>query len=685
MRFGMTPVRLAVVVPVYGNEPTLRTLHERILAATRDLPVELTIQYVNDRSPDNSQAVLEELAALDPRARVIRLSRNHGSFVAIAAGLNEVRDHDATCIIAADLQDPPEIIPELFQKWCDGAKVVLGVRRTREDPFLSQMFSRAFNWIFRKAVMSQMPAGGFDLCLIDRQVVEVLLESSEKQSSLVGLILWSGFDRATVSFDRAKRSVGRSMWTFTRKLDYAVNSIVSFSALPLKGMLVMGVGIMAASLAYMLVVLAAWTFGGVPQKGWTPLMLTQLFTLATTMAAFGVIGAYLWNTLEQVRKRPLFIVDKRLGGQLHDQPASGRTPFYDSPAVSAAVRQSLTESAQRVLGSNSLILGPEVARFEAFFAATFGLGHVVGVANGTDAITLALWALNVPAGSLVAVSAISAPATAVAVLRAGMRPVFVDVTPDLLVMDPKALQSALPLGIKAVVPVHLYGNPCDMAAIGDLAGKWGIPVIEDCAQSAGGSLAGKSLGGFAEAAAFSFYPTKNLGAYGDGGAVAVRDSALAERVRRMRFYGQDRHGQCLEQGMNSRLDELQAVLLLERLKVLDAHNQERVSIAGTYDAALRDLNPVPSLPGRIPHLYVVRPDDRQGLRDHLRKAGVDTGEHYPLSLNKHGYLAANGLDAGCPVAEEACARVLSLPCYPGLSRASQARVVDACRAWIEKE
>jgi dTDP-4-amino-4,6-dideoxygalactose transaminase len=682
MLVGLNPVRLAVVVPVYGNEPTLRTLHQRILDATRNLPVELTVQYVNDRSPDNSQAVLEDLAARDPRVRVILLSRNHGSFVAITAGLNEVRDHDAVCILAADLQDPPEIIPELFAKWREGAKVVLGVRRTREDPLLSRMFSSVFNWFFRKVVMPQMPVGGFDLCLIDRQVVDVVLESSEKQSSLVGLILWSGFERAMVSFDRAKRPIGRSMWTFARKLDYAVNSIVGFSALPLKGLLLLGVGLMGASLAYLVVVLAVWAMGGVDQQGWTSLMLVQLVILATTMAGFGVIGAYLWNTLEQVRKRPLFIVEKRLGGQVPEPDVSGSVGFYDSSAVSAPVRLSLAESARRVLESNSLILGREVARFETMFAAALGLGHAVGVANGTDAITLALWALDVPVGSLVAVPAISAPATAVAVLRAGMRPVFVDVTPDHLVMDPEALARALPLGLKAVVPVHLYGNPCDIPSILEVTRNAGIPVIEDCAQSAGSTLDGKSLGSLTEAAAFSFYPTKNLGAYGDAGAVALRDPELAKRVKRMRFYGQDAHGQCLEPGLNSRLDELQAALLSERLKVLDAHNMERKSIAKMYDEALTDLDPVPSLPGRIQHLYVVRPDDRQGLRNHLRAVGVATGVHYPLPLNKHGYLAANGLDTGCPVAEGACARVLSLPIYPGLSRASQARVVDACRAWI---
>ncbi|MBI4804910.1 MAG: DegT/DnrJ/EryC1/StrS family aminotransferase [Desulfovibrio sp.] len=684
MSHGLNPCRLAVVVPVYGNEPTLRTLHQRILDATRDFPAELTIQYVNDRSPDNSQAVLEELAAGDSRVRVLLLSRNHGSFVAITAGINEVRDHDATCIIAADLQDPPEIIPELISKWREGAKVVLGVRRTRDDPFLSQLFSRAFNWLFRKAVMSQMPVGGFDLCLIDRQVVEVLLQSSEKQSSLVGLILWSGFERAVVSFDRAKRPVGRSMWTFTRKLDYAVNSIVSFSALPLKGLLVTGAALMAASLAYILVVLCAWAFGGVEQQGWTSLMCVQLVMLSTSMGGLGVIGAYLWNTLEQVRKRPLFIVDKRLGGHAPQTFDTGRVALFDSVAISAPVRGSLAESAGRVLDSNALILGPEVERFETVFAAQLGLTHAVGVANGTDALTLALWAAGLGDGDVVAVPAISAPATAVAVLRAGCRPWFLDVNPDTLTLDPQGLKQAAPPGLKAVIPVHLYGNPCDMKFILALSREMGLMVIEDCAQSSGSFFEGKPCGSLGHFSAFSFYPTKNLGGFGDGGVVATADEDVARRIRRMRFYGQDDFGECVDLGINSRLDEMQAALLSEKLKILVGQNQQRKEIARRYDEALGALQPVPTLPGRAPHLYVVRVADRERFRSHMAAAGIDTGVHYPLALHRHSYLAARSLTRPCPNAEAATSQVTSLPCYPGLGRQAQDRVIEACLDWVRQ-
>jgi dTDP-4-amino-4,6-dideoxygalactose transaminase/glycosyltransferase involved in cell wall biosynthesis len=681
---GLNSCRLAVVVPVYGNEPTLRTLHQRILDATRDLPVELTIQYVNDRSPDKSQAILEELAASDPMVRVILLSRNHGSFVAITAGLNEVRDHDVMCIIAADLQDPPEIIPELFSRWREGAKVVLGVRRTREDPFLSQLFSRTFNWIFRKAVMSQMPVGGFDLCLVDRQVVEVLLQSSEKQSSLVGLILWSGFERAVVSFDRAKRPVGRSMWTFTRKLDYAVNSIVSFSALPLKGLLVMGVALMVASMVYILVVLWAWAFGEVEQQGWASLMCIQLIMLATSMGGFGILGAYLWNTLEQVRKRPLFIVDKRLGGPTATSIDIGKIELFDSVAISAPVRRSLAESFERVLDTNSLILGPEVGRFETVFAAQLGLACAVGVANGTDALTLALWAAGLGEGDVVAVPSISAAATAVAVLRAGCRPWFVDVVPDTLTLNPDGLKQQPPPGLKAVIPVHLYGNACDMESILALSRDLGLKVIEDCAQSTGSTCNGIPCGSLGHLSAFSFYPTKNLGGYGDGGIVATADAGMAQRLRRMRFYGQNEFGECVSVGINSRLDEVQAALLSEKLKLLGRQNEQRKSMARRYDKALGALRPIPTLPGRAPHLYVVRVEDRHGFRSHMAAAGIATGVHYPIPLHRHSYLAARSLAQPCPNAEAATSEVTSLPCYPGLGHQAQDRVIEVCLDWMRQ-
>lgn len=678
------PCRLAVVVPVYGNEGSLEILYERIVAAAGKANVDLTLQFVNDRSPDRSQDVLERLAARDPRVRVLLLSRNHGSFTAIAAGLSETVGHDAAVILSADLQDPPELIPEMVARWRRGRRVVLAARRKRSDPLVSRVLSAGFHWLFRKIAFKDMPPGGFDFCLIDRLVVSVILESSEKKTSLVGLILWAGFDRDVLRYDRMERAHGRSMWSMGKKLSYAFNSIAAFSSLPLRMFILLGLSMAVLSMAGGVYVAVAALAGTVSVPGWPSLMLLQLSIGSMLFLGLGILGGYLWNNLEQTRKRPLFIVDKRIGAFYG--PGSGEdllVPFFDLPRVSSAVKASLAESACRVLGARQVILAEETARFEREFAAYAGAAHVVGVSSGADALTLALWAAGLMPGDKVAVPALTAPATATAVLLAGGVPVFTDVDPQTLLMTPQTLEAAIEKGVRAAIPVHLYGNPCDMPAIASLCEKNGLILVEDCAQAVGTGIGGRHCGLFGAAGAVSFYPTKNLGAYGDAGAVLTGDPETAERLRRMRFYGQDAAGECVMQGMNGRLDELQAALLLERMKILGEQNRERQAIAAAYNKELTFLRPVPSLPGRVPHLYVVRPENREDFLSFLSGKGVGAGVHYSLPLNRHAYLAARSETLPCPAAEEACARVVSLPCFPGMRPEEIHRVIAACQSWRE--
>jgi len=530
--------------------------------------------------------------------------------------------------------------------------------------------------------MPDMPPGGFDFCLIDRRVARVVLESSEKKTSLVGLILWAGFERSVIPYERAARKHGRSMWSLGRKLAYAFHSLVAFSSLPMKLFAGLGLCVGAASVLMVAYVVLANLFGWITVPGWSALMVMQTVILATVLLGFGVIGGYLWINLEQTRRRPLFIVDKAVGQDLPSpEDRDGRVNFFSLERVSAPVRHALREAANRALHSRQIILGPEVERFEHAFAHCVGAGHAVGVANGTDAITLALWAVGVAPGSLVAVPALTAPPTAVAVLRAGCRPLFVDVDPATLLMQPSAVAQAAALGATAVIPVHLYGNVCDMPAIRAEADRLGLKVVEDCAQSTGSEAQGRHCGLWGHAGAFSFYPTKNLGAYGDGGAVVTDDAQAAARLRSMRFYGQDKSGACVLPGMNSRLDEMQAALLLERLAALPDQHAQRRAVARRYDAALAALDPVPATPGRTPHLYVARPADRAGLRRFLLEREVETGVHYPLALHRHPYLAAQGQALDCPAAEAAAARVVSLPCYPGIPAGHVERVVTACLEW----
>jgi len=685
--------KIAIVIPVYGNAESIAELYRQLDEVLKGRNVDPIFLFVNDRSPDRSQEILERLAEKDPRVKVLLLSKNHGSFVAIVAGLNHIQDANAAVIMSADLQDPPSVIPELLTQWERGVPVVLGVRQQRKDDFLSKFFADIFHSLFRKFVMEDIPKGGFDFCLIDRKVVDVLVHSSEKNTSLTGLIIWAGFERAFVSYVRAERPYGKSMWSFRKKVRFAIDSVIAFSSWPLRFFGVLGVILALFCFIGAIAVFINYFFGNVRVPGWTSLIFTMLALASFQFIGLAILGEYFWSNMEQNRKRPLFIVDRKIGfGDQQEDPGAepcgskdDTVPFFSLQAVSNPVRNSLNETCARVLHSHRIILGPEVERFERELAVFLGVGHVVGVANGTDAITLALLAAGIKPGDDVITTSISAPATAVAILRAGARPVFVDVKHDDLTLSPECLEKAVKPGIKAVVAVHLYGNPCAMKEIMSIAEKHRLAVIEDCAQSLGTIIDGAHCGTFGSVSAFSFYPTKNLGGYGDGGAVATNNDDFAAKLKRMRFYGLDKSGECMEIGFNSRLDELQAALLSDRMKHLEAQNEERKAIVRRYDQTLAFLNPIPSRSGRVPHLYVVRPKDRIKFREYLLQRGIQTEVHYPKALSKHDFLKKHCIDAGTMVAQEACQHVISLPCFPGLKSGQIGKVINVCKMWEESQ
>ena len=257
------------------------------------------------------------------------------------------------------------------------------------------------------------------------------------------------------------------------------------------------------------------------------------------------------------------------------------TPGEDAPRVRAAI--------DRVLSRGWFILGPELEAFEQEFATACGMGHSVGVGTGTDAIAIALRALGIGPGDEVITSPLSAAFSALAIMMAGARPVFVDIDEDRLTIDPRAIAAAITPSTAAIMPVHLYGQPADMTAIVEIASRHNLAIVEDCCQSHLATCDGKPVGSFGAAAAFSFYPTKNLGALGDGGAIVTNDPALAARAARFRNGGQAERYEHREPGVNSRLDEIQAAILRERLTLLPAWTDRRRTLAAEYRAALRDV------------------------------------------------------------------------------------------------
>jgi dTDP-4-amino-4,6-dideoxygalactose transaminase len=354
-------------------------------------------------------------------------------------------------------------------------------------------------------------------------------------------------------------------------------------------------------------------------------------------------------------------------------PFLSLAPREDAAGVRAAI--------DRVLASGWFVLGPEVVAFESEFATACGAAHAVGVGNGTDAISLILRALGVGPGDEVITTPLTAAYTALAVLMTGARPVFADIDPRRLTIDADAVAAAVTPRTRAVLPVHLYGQGADMTALTRVAARHHLAIVEDCCQAHLATVEGRRVGTIGAAGAFSFYPTKNLGALGDGGAVVTNDQALAERVRRLRNGGQTDRYHHQDAGINSRLDEMQAAILRARLPFLTAWTTRRRHLASLYRSALTGTSvdvPIEADSGHAYHLFVIRSSRRDALARHLRERGVETLVHYPVPVSEQAAMAA-AKPAPCPCAASACAEVLSLPLHPGITDPEASAVVTAVR------
>ncbi len=370
-------------------------------------------------------------------------------------------------------------------------------------------------------------------------------------------------------------------------------------------------------------------------------------------------------------------------------------PQTDPHASYLAGRAEIDNAVRAVLDGGTYILGAQVSAFEREYAAWIGVDHAIGTGSGTDALQLALKTCGVGPGDIVFTVSHTAVATVAAIELAGATPVLVDIDPVTYTMDPHSLECALRAIAsrrkiagtpKAVIPVHLYGCPADMPAIVDIAGRHELYVIEDCAQSHGATLSGRMTGGWGHLAAFSFYPTKNLGAFGDGGAVVTNDPALAARARALREYGWEERYVSAMAGMNTRLDELQAAVLRVKLRQLTAAIARRRAIANQYDALLADTavaRPHATTDGKHAyHQYVVLTPQRDRFRAFLRRHNISTAIHYPLPVHRQpAYRNRLLTDGSLAATESVCACVVSLPMYPQLADEDVHRVADVVGRW----
>jgi len=356
-------------------------------------------------------------------------------------------------------------------------------------------------------------------------------------------------------------------------------------------------------------------------------------------------------------------------------PFNSLRPVEDAADINAAIA--------RVIASGWFVLGPEVEAFEREFAAASGVGHAVGVGTGTDAIMLIFRALDIGAGDEVITAPLSAAYSALAIMMAGARPVFADIDPERLTLDPRAVEAAITPRTRAIMPVHLYGQPADMTPLAAIAQKHHLALVEDAAQSQLATAGGRPIGTIGIAAATSFYPTKNLGALGDGGAILTGDAPLAARLKRLRNGGQTSRYHHQEPGVNTRLDEMQAAILRARLHYLHGWTAKRRSIAARYRRALGApggsatiIVPREFDPGHVYHLFPLLTDQRDRFQAHMTAKGIETLIHYPVPIPRQPALAATS-PAMCPVADRVCSQVVSLPMYPGLSDDAVSAVAEA--------
>lgn len=361
-----------------------------------------------------------------------------------------------------------------------------------------------------------------------------------------------------------------------------------------------------------------------------------------------------------------------------------KVPFFDLKRQNSVLRSRLDAAVAEVIDETAFILGEEVSRFEKDFAAYVGTRHAIGVNSGLDALALALRAAGVGPGHEVIVPANTFIATALAVTSSGAVPVLVDCDPKSLLMDLEACRKAVTPRTKAIIPVHLYGHPLDLGPVRGLCAERGIRIIEDACQAHGARIGSVSCGAMGDAGCFSFYPSKNLGAFGDGGIITTNDDKLKDQLMLLRSYGSVVKYRHEIAGWNTRLDSVQAAVLRVKLPYLDGWNDRRRQLAARYQKALEGARgielPVELAGARhVHHLYVVRCDRRDALKAHLESRGIGTGIHYPIPIHRQPAYAQLAQGARLSVSDAQCGRLLSLPMFPEMKEEEADAVCDAVR------
>ena len=683
-------MRISVVIPCYCSAESLPLLVPRLLETLRPRG-DVEIVLVNDSSPDGGETwdVISTLVDAAPDEIVgIDLARNFGEHHAVLAGLRNSTG-DYVVVMDDDGQNPPEEIPKLLDAFDDEIDVVYTSYATKHHHLIRNLGSRFTNWV--AGILMGKPRGLY-LCSfkgLSRRVVDRISAYPGSFPYIDGLVFRNTRRFTVVAVEHRPREQGASGYNLRRLLRLYANMAFGFSILPLR--LVTAVGMSASVLS---VFLALWfaierlTTDSPTQLGWASTAVLITFFGGAMLFALGILGEYTGRLFLSATGQPAYVINEvRRGGQRKAVEAAPDTPipFVDMAAHFRSVEAPVNEAVKRALESGQYVLGPEVAAFETELADYLGGGSVVGVNSGTDAIALSLIAAGVGPGDEVLTVATTAIPVPSAIQSVGAKPVFFDIDGETWAPDLADLELRLTGQSKAVVVPHLYGKTFDIAPFVAFAREHKLTVIEDAAQSLGATFGDARVGCGGDFGAFSFYPTKPLGAFGDGGAIWVPSSTVAQRLRALRNYGQTgRYEAELALGRNSRLDELQAAILRVKLPGLDEANARRRGLGNELASRLGSLIqlPEPHVGGdHVYHLFVgllPKNTDREAFLGGMAQQGVMGLVHYPAPLYRQKAFFDDR--TSLPVTEDVLRRIVSLPVYPEMSSAGPERIADAVRA-----
>ena len=636
---------LSVFFPAYNDGGTIASMVVAAMTTARELTSDYEVIVVNDGSVDSTRNVLEELARLYPALRVIHHPQNRGYGAALRTGFASATK-DLIFYTDGDAQYDPREMTLLWQHLAHDVDFVNGYKISRSDPLHRIVIGRVYHHFVKTLFGLRLRDVDCDFRLLRRRIFDHV--SLEKSSGVICVEMMrkiqdAGFRLAEVPVHHHHRAYGKSQFFNFHRIALTLADL--------------------ATLWYTLV----WKH---PASSTRPLVGSRAPRVVKLSHGPSRFTASTVSSTSTTRNPPR--PDKR---ERITIPFLTLKPGEEGEATNAAIR--------RVLDRGWFVLGPEVETFEHEFAAASGVAHAVGVGNGTDALVLLLKALGIGPGDEVITTPLSAAFTALAIVMAGARPVFADIDANRLTIDPAAVRAAVGAKTAAILPVHLYGQPADMPALADIASRHNLALIEDCCQAHLATCAGRPVGTFGHGGAFSFYPTKNLGALGDGEAACTGDGQTAERIIRLRNGGQSAPNRHDLAGVNSRLDEIQAAVLRAKLPFLEQWTARRRALAALYREHLAGAEPTVPVehdPGHVYHLFPIRSAARERFREHLLASGIETIIHYPTPLPRQPAFAEHQ-PAASPVADAICRELVSLPLHPALTNAAVNRVIAAVRAF----